>query len=219
MECAQIAIDHNNTQALKVLQQCEENGNFWTVLSRTRMDETSFFRTLPWCQPNNLNLNQKSSIIQLGADCIQKNAGCLFTALFDYVKKDRDMIKQWAQRSITLGRTDIAEQLIPHTESSDCVYLLAECILRNLPSLQSLVKQMDAVDIGVACGKIAHVDSQHSTIIDVLNDKPDSWQSFSTYHNDVGNAWIMKACAQHQRSVLNHNIVCDPPPIKRTSKI
>lgn len=207
MECGRIALQKNDHKALDVLEQCLETKNFWNLLTEnTYGDESLFFRTLNRCPKTNLRPHEKLGIQQVGCSLIDKNETSLFFAVFDHCDPPSPIIRQWTSASVYLNRSPISEFLIHRSRSSDCIIWLSESILSNLPSLDCLKNHMNASDVGRSCGMIAHVKEKRDTIVAVLNSKPESWEDFYAYDNDIARSWIENVYAEHQKNILQKHI-------------
>lgn len=207
MVCGRIALQKNDNKALDVLEQCLDTKNFWNLLTEdTYGDESLFFRTLNRCPKTNLRPHEKLGVQQIGCSLIDKNETSLFFAVFDHCDPLSPIIKQWTSTSVYLNRSHIAEFLIHRSHSSDCISWLSESLLSNLSSLDCLKNHMNAHDIGLSCGMIAHVEEKRDTIIEVLNSKPESWEAFYAYDNDMARPWIENAYAEHQKNILQQHV-------------
>lgn len=219
MECGRIALQKNDTQALDVLEQCVETKNFWNLLTEDGYsNEDLFLRTLHRCPTINLRPHEKLAIHQVGCSLIDKNQISLFLAVFEHCNPIAPTIKQWTSTSVYLGRSQISEFLISRALSSDCISWLSESILSNLPSLDYLKNHMNASDVGISCGMIAHVEEKRPSIVEVLNSKTESWGAFFLYDNDIARPWIEQAYSEHQNNTLLQ-CVSDKISSARKSKI
>lgn len=207
MACGRIALQKNDHQALDLLDQCEKTKDFWHLLTENICgDEHLFLQTLNRCPKTNLRPHENICAQQVGCSLMEQNKSSLFFALFDYCEHPPHLIKKWTSTSIYMCRMEISEFLIPLSQSAHCSMWLSESILSDFPSLEHLVNHMQAPDIGRACGMIAHVERKRDTIVKILNSKPESWNDFCAYNNDIALQWIQAAYAEHQKNLLQRHV-------------
>lgn len=204
--CAIKAFEQNNTTVLQFLQNNDTIGYFWHWLSEMNMPENEFLQILPWCQAQDLNIHQNLCVEHIGVTLIEQNSVDVFFKFFNHVKPTPNTIRTWTKKAVFMRQCEIAEILIPQSQSADCLYLLSESILSDLPSLDPLLQHMDAHDIGQSCGMIAHAQEYQQRIVDILNANPESWEGFILYDNDVAGDWMKHVYAEHQKIVLQQHV-------------
>lgn len=217
--CAEKALKHNNTTVLTFLRNNDTIGYFWRWLSKTNGSDRRFLKILPWCQSKDLSVHQDLCAEHTGSELVAQDSVDVFLKFFDHFETTPSLIKIWTKKSVLLGRREISDILIPYTYSSDCISLLSESILSDLPSLDRLMNHMSGHDVGVACGMIAHVDTKQTRIIDLLNSKPESWLSFVSYDNNMAREWMNSVYSDHQKLQLQKYISSNQNTSHRKSKL
>lgn len=204
--CATKALEHNNTTVLQFLQNNDTFGYFWHWLSEMNMPENEFFQILSWCQTQDLNIHQNLCMEHIGVALIEQRSVDVFLKFFNHVQPTSNTIRTWTKKAVFMRQCEIAEVLIPQSQSADCLYLLSESILSDLPSLDPLLQHMAAHDIGQSCGMIAHAQEYQQRIVDILNANPESWEGFILYDNDMAGDWMKAVYAEHQKNVLQQHV-------------